>query len=163
MPKNKIAKDRSYPFYSRYNLKDYIIQHDCRSHTTLRERGEPQEYRINNTKRKEIVIYKIDGGVINNDSVHKCDYGVYTEEDILYLIELKGDDLDLALEQIVSTINILLKTASIPVRRLNARIVLSRVRVPSTLYTKEKKLKNILMSYGRGDYIKKCKIIEDTV
>ena len=43
---------------------------------------------------------------------------------------------------IVSTINILLKTASIPVKRLNARIVLSRVRVPSTLYTKEKKLKN---------------------
>ena len=80
------------------------------------------------------------------------------------VVELKGADLDHALDQISSTINILLKQPSVKIERLNARIVLSKVRVPDMLSTKEKQLKQLLQkSYGGGDYKKKCRVLVDTI
>ena len=94
----------------------------------------------------------------------KCDYGIYTEEGWLFLIELKGKDLEHALDQLNNTISILIKRPNIKVKKLNARVVLSRVSVPRLFTSKENRLKQLLYkSYGGGDYKKQCRILEDTL
>jgi len=160
----KIKAQKEWPFYQAYHNGAYILRHDCSKDVTLREPKEKRLYRLLNNSGKEIVVYKIDGGIINNDEVQKCDNGIYTEDNLLILVELKGADLDHALDQISSTINILLKQPSVKIERLNARIVLSKVRVPDMLSTKEKQLKQLLQkSYGGGDYKKKCRVLVDTI
>ena len=147
-----------------YHDATYILRHDCSKEVSLREPGESQTYRFYNKSEKEIVVYKIDGGIISNDGVLKCDHGIYTEDDSLYLIELKGADLNHALDQINSTIDILIKRPSIKVKKLNARIVLSRVSIPRIAASKENKLKQLLhKSYGGGDYKKQSRTLEDTI
>ena len=160
----KIKAQKEWPFYQAYHNVAYILRHDCSKDVPLREPKEKRLYRLLNNSGKEIVVYKIDGGIINNDEVQKCDNGIYTEDNLLILVELKGTDLDHALDQISSAINILLKQPSVKVERLNARIVLSKVRVPDMLSTKEKKLKQLLQkSYGGGDYKKKSQVLVDTI
>ncbi len=160
----KIKPQKDYPFFHAYNDTSYILHHDCRKNVPLREPKEDRTYRLLNNSGKEIVVYKIDGGIVNNNNVPKCDYGIYTENDLLILIELKGENLSHALCQIDSTINILLKQSNIKVKKLNARIVLSRVSVPRISASKENKLKQLLKkSYGGGDYKKQCRILEDTI
>lgn len=160
----KIKAQKEWPFFQAYHDGAYILRHDCSKDIPLREPREKRVYRLLNNSAKEIVVYKIDGGIINNDEVQKCDNGIYTEEDLLILVELKGADLDHALNQISSTIKILLKQPSIKVKKLNARVVLSKVRVPDMLSTKEKQLKQLLQkSYGGGDYKKQSRVLVDTL
>ena len=160
----KIKPDKEWPFYEAYHDISYILRHDCSKNVPLREPKENRTYRLLNNSGKEIIVYKIDGGVINNDDVLKCDYGIYVENDLLILIELKGMDLSHALDQIDSTINVLLKQPNIKVKKLNARIVLSKIGVPRITASKENKLKQLLhKSYGGGDYKKQSRTLEDRI
>ncbi len=160
----KIKAQQEWPFFQAYHDGAYINRHDCSKEVVLREPGENRTYKLHNKTGKEIVVYKIDGGLISNDDVLKCDNGIYTEDNLLFLIELKGADLNHALDQINSTIDILIKRPSIKVKRLNARIVLSRVSVPRITASKENKLKQLLhKSYGGGDYKKQSRTLEDTI
>ncbi len=161
---HKIKSQKKWPFFQAYHDGNSILRHNCSRDIPLREPKENREYRLRNISEKEIVVYKIDGGLINNDEVLKCDNGIYTEDDWLFLIELKGANLEHALDQINSTINILLKRPSIKVKKLNARIVLSRVSVPRISASKENKLKQLLhKSYGGGDYKKQSRVLEDAL
>lgn len=84
--------------------------------------------------------------------------------DWLFLIEIKGADLNHALDQINSTIDILLKRPNKKVKKLNARIVLSKVSIPRISASKENKLKQLLhKSYGGGNYKKQSRLLEDTI
>ena len=160
----KIKPQKEWPFFLAYHDAAYILRHNCSKEVSLYESGESPTYQFHNKSGKEIVVYKIDGGIINNDDVLKCDNGVYTENDSLYLIELKGADLNHALDQINSTIDFLIKRPSIKIKRLNARIVLSRVSIPRITASKENKLKQLLhKSYGGGDYKKQSQVLEDTI
>lgn len=160
----KIKAQKEWSFFQAYHDSAYICRHDCSKEVVLREPGENRTYRLHNKSEKEIVVYKIDGGLINNDDVLKCDNGIYTEDDLLFLIELKGAELNHALDQINSTIDLLIKRPSIKVKRLNARIVLSRVSIPRITASKENKLKQLLhKSYGAGDYKKQSRTMEDTI
>ncbi len=160
----KIKPDKEWPFYEAYHDISYILRHVCSKNVPLREPKENRTYRLLNNSGKEIIVYKIDGGVINNDDVLKCDYGIYVENDLLILIELKGMDLSHALDQIDSTINVLLKKPNIKVKKLNARIVLSKIGVPRITASKENKLKQLLhKSYGGGDYKKQSRVIKETI
>ena len=113
----RIEIDGKWQFYKTYHGKDYIQSHDTRKHVVLKEKREPSEYRMHNNSEKEIVVYRIDGGLIASNEQQKCDYGIYTERDVLSLIELKGGDFIAALEQILKTIENLLIT----IRVLNDR------------------------------------------
>lgn len=160
----KIKPQKEWPFYEAYHNVSYILRHDCSKNVPLREPKENRTYRLLNYLGKEIVVYKIDGGVINNDKVLKCDYGIYTENDLLILIELKGIDLSHALDQIDNTISILLKQPNIKMKKLSVRIVLSKVGVPRISASKENKLKQLLRkSYGGGDYKKQSRVLEETI
>ncbi len=160
----KIKAERKWPFFQAYHDNSYILHHNCRKEVLLRELGEKRTYRLHNMSVKEIVVYRIDGGIIDNDGVLRCDYGIFTEDDVLFLIELKGADLNHALDQINSTIDILLKRSNIRVKKLNVRIVLSKVSVPRIYASKENKLKQLLHKfYGGGDYKKQSRTLEDSI
>ena len=69
-----------------------------------------------------------------------------------------------ALEQILSTIDVLLKKPNISVKQLNARIVLSKNRIPNLLVSKEKKLSRLLkQEYGNGSLLKQTRKLEEKI
>lgn len=160
----KIKVQKEWPFFQAHHDNGYILRHDCSKEVSLREPGENRTYKLHNKFGKEIVVYKVDGGLINDENVLKCDNGIYTENDWLFLIELKGTDLNHALDQINNTIDILLKRPNKKVKKLNARIVLSKVSIPRISASKENKLKQLLhKSYGGGNYKKQSRLLEDTI
>lgn len=165
MMAQRIKAQKEWAFFQAYHDASYILRHDCSKDVPLREKKEKRTYRLHNNSKKEIVVYKVDGGLINDNDVLKCDYGIYTEDEWLFLIELKGKDLGYALDQINSTIDILLKREDIKVKKLNARIVVSKVSVPKIYASKENKLKQLLYKfYGGGDYKKQSqKTLEDSI
>lgn len=160
----KISDSEQWPFYKAYHEKETILRHDCSKDIPLREPREKRLYRLLNKDGKEIVVYKIDEGLIKGNKTKKCDYGIYTENDFLILVELKGADLNQAIDQINETMNILLKSPNVRVKTLKARVVMSKVRVPSIQSTKEKQLKQLLQkSYGGGDFLKKSVCLEEVL
>lgn len=160
----KIKVSEEWPFFQAYHEGETILRHDCSKDIPLREPGEKRLYRLQNRVGKEIVVYKIDEGLIKGNVNIKCDFGIYTEDDHLFLIEMKGSDLNQAIDQITETITILLKRPHIQVKILKARVVMSKVRVPSIQSTKEKQLKQLLKkSYGGGDFVKKCVYFEEAL
>lgn len=147
-------------FCEKYTDNSYIISNDCRKLIPLKDKG-TSTYIGENDNEKRIIVYQIDNGIIKSQSVVKCDYGLYNwDEDIIYLIELKGTDYDQAIEQITSTINLLITQCDI--NSVNARIVLTKVRTPEIGTTKEKKLKILLKKYN-GTLEKKSKVMTEKI
>ncbi|MCR5453523.1 MAG: hypothetical protein K6F33_00855 [Bacteroidales bacterium] len=138
----KIVATDKFPFFKEYCNNLYIVSHDCRSSVSVKEQN--MQYILNNPSKKEIVVYQIDNGLITSKEL-KCDYGVYTESDVLFLIELKSPEREYchALQQIISTIEILIKSKNISVNKLNARIVLRKY--PAIPTAKERKLENYII------------------
>ena len=152
--KVKICINEGYSFYDAYHEERYIVSHDCSSPIVCKDKGQSREYRFVNNDKKEVIKYCIDGGIISEHEISKCDFGIFTEDNQLYLIELKGGDYKHAIEQIDTTIQTLIENRNIKVDRIDARVVLSKVRNPNILTTKEKKLKSKLSRY-KGT-LKKC-------
>ncbi len=142
-PKYEIVADDKHPFFNAYNDCAYISSHDCRSKVVVSE--QQMQYILDNPNGEEIVVYRIDQGIIKGTSV-KCDFGIYTENDILFLVELKNPEREYfhALEQIINTIELLIVSKQISVSKLNARIV-SR-KYPNIPSSKERKLENRLIA-----------------
>lgn len=128
----------------------------------LKEHQEKREYRLENKSGKDIVVYRIDGGLIDDNNVLKCDYGLFTEDNVLYFVELKGADYIHALEQLLSTVSILVVTPQVKVNKLNARVVLSKMNVPEIIPTQEKKLIKLLKCRN-GNLIKHSQVLKEVV
>jgi hypothetical protein len=133
-------------FNEKYKEREYIESEDKRLIISLKDnKGGRSNYRGNNQLKQSIIVYRIDGGIINDEKNQKCDYAIYTNMDSLYFIELKGSDYNQALKQIISTIEKLIKKVSeVEVSRVYARIVLSKGRTPEMRTSLETELKNIL-------------------
>jgi len=152
---NKITDSNDYPFYQ-YHDKKCIEYQGC-GNVSASEND--RKYIIVNKSKKEVVKYKIDGGLINDEEEIKCDYGFYTEDDVLFLVELKGGNYSHAINQIINTIQLLIKNPKIKISKINARIVASRVSKPEMRSSSEKKLKIILDGYHPNkDNLKKQSI-----
>ena len=82
-----------YPFFVQY--QSYIENHGC-SNQSAQENS--RKYLIDNKSKKEIVKYKIDGGLLTDQDALKCDYGFYTEDDFIYFVEHKGSDYSHAID-----------------------------------------------------------------
>lgn len=158
----KIKANDCWPFFTAYNKIGYIKSHDTRKIVVLKDPGESREYRLENESNKELVVYSIDGSLINDNDVKKCDFGIFTEDNELFLIELKGKNLVHAIDQLASTINILLFQPQVRVNKLNVRIVVSKVNAPDILTTKEKAFMHYCRNY-KLNYIKKCKVFTEKV
>lgn len=158
----KINVGEKWPFFSAYHDNQYIRSHDQRKIVVLKEPKESREYRLNNKSVKELVVYQIDGGIVSSNDVLKCDYGVFTEDDVVFFVELKGADYIHALDQMNSTINLLIEKPQIKIAQLNARIVLSRISVPAIVPTQEKILLRKVKNY-KGNFIKQSRVLEEAI
>lgn len=145
-------------FYKKHPDASCIRIDDNRSTVVLKDAREPRKYIAQNIRKKGIVVYQIDGGLLKDATQLKCDYALLTEDNHLYLVELKGSDYPHALEQIIHTIQVLEPEVNL----LNARVVLSKVRVPGLRVTQEVKLQNLLSRY-HGDLKKKAVELEEKI
>lgn len=161
----KIKIEKSWPFFHAYHDCRYIISHDCRKTVLLREKKQKRKYILENKTEKEIIVYKVDDALIRSKAKNKCDYAIYTEDNCLILIELKGQDLDHAAKQIYFTIDTLLKQNNIKPQALHPRIVLSKVSCPRIKPTYEKLLEQFLnKTYGSCEnYKKQCRILKESI
>ena len=107
--------------------------------------GDPlrAKYIADNSNQLFLTVYRVDNGIFNASQVgnRKCDYAIYTATDNLYLIELKGGDYASSIEQLTNTIRQMLTPEVQKPRSVQARVVLSKTKVPAFLETKEKMLK----------------------
>ena len=151
---NKININGNFPFYIYHEKGNDCVCYQGCGNASAEERG--RKYSIENKSKKEIIKYKIDGGLITDDNDIKCDYGFYTEDDLLILVELKGGDYSHAIEQIINTIKLLITIPKIKISSVKARIVVSKIRQPELRSSDEQKLKRILDSFRKdNDNLKK--------
>lgn len=152
---------REFPLYEEYH-DSYIDSHDRRSKVRLKDSGEARVYYLNNDIQKELVVYQIDGGIFDSTEKGniKCDFGIYTEDELLILVELKGGDYKHAIEQLTNTTKSLGLNGSNKIKKLLARTVLSNGRkVPNVTETDLAALKRLIAKYNKGfkkEYIDKA-------
>lgn len=149
-------------FSEKYTNPDYIEFDDDKSCAVFRDKKQPRVYRAHNPARKIIKGYKVDGGIITSSLLEKCDYALYTEDDKIYLIELKGGDYKHAIEQISSSVDILIKNVGVTAKEVNGRVVLSKCKTPSLWANDEKKLIAKLRRLG-GNLDKKVRLLEENI
>ena len=177
-PLHKIVADKTYPFFYAYHDKAYIKYHDKRPIVSLEEKG--IQYVLNNKDNKELVVYTIDidkkilnkhidysifynivGDRVKDKSFTKCDYGIYTEDDIIFLIELKGTDYEHGLEQLLHTIEVLISKNNVSVKKLYTRMVF-KIRPDIRSANARKKEDILIEKYNYNPKLcKQGKIIED--
>lgn len=145
--KKSDEKKELWDFFEHYHDSSYILSHDCKRYVSLKDKGETRKYSLENDLKKDLVVYRVDGGVIQGNNSDKCDFAIYTEDKWLVLVELKGADYNKAIEQIISTIDQLVKNPKVSVNRVFSRIVLSKVRTPELRTSAETTLKNIMSQY----------------
>ena len=88
------------------------------------------EYRFEPKTEKQVTVYQVDNCLLG-EGVKKCDFLLLNFSDNqAYFIELKNGDLGTALEQLVSTLRLLLKRLqkNMPGVKVNCRIVLSNIK-----------------------------------
>lgn len=78
-----------------------------------KEKG--KEFRINNKSQKTICRVHIDGCLIHDNRGKRCDYFFkICETKQCYLVELKGSDIDEAVQQIIHTFDLLNSKLNLP-------------------------------------------------
>lgn len=118
------------------NLDNYSVcsTRSKKAIITFKDKGESRKMTFNNPNKLEVIEIKIDGCLINNENILKYDYMLYIPSGYRYkenYVELKGSNIDHAVEQISSTIKYLWKWASKTVQKQDIRkgYIISR-RVP---------------------------------
>ena len=149
-------------FYEVYTDPGCIESDGQHSIVQASDKGSPCKWKGLNNKKKRVIKYRVDGGIITSMAESKCDYAVYVEGDAIYLIELKGANYNHALEQIDATLDKLIKTPGIETSFVNGRIVLTRGRVPGIKYSKEASLEKKLKKLN-GSLDSKTRIFEEEI
>ena len=123
----------------KHNDPHYTKSQDRRPRISLKDKGESRKYVGENPNGLLLTVYQVDGGIFNSTKAgdKKCDFAIYTESDNLYLIELKGGDYSRSLDQLENTLQQLLTIDIETPQSVQARVVLSKTKIPGTLDTKE--------------------------
>lgn len=118
-----------------------------------------REYRGSNGREATILIYRVDGGLIQQGQ--RCDYAIgVSDNDSVYLIELKGSDLKHAASQISATLDTI--GDRISECTVHGRVILSRVSRPDLRASGVIALERRLAQH-RGSLIKACSILEENI
>lgn len=144
-----------------------LLSDDSRSQLTASENG--RSYRVTNSTKRRLLLYRVDGGVITSGL--RCDYALGMPGDsesvvaseqvsIVNLIELKGTDLKHAAAQILSTLTEL--GSKLDGFTINGRIVLSRVSRPDIRASNVIALERKLATLG-GELRKSSRTMDETV
>ena len=124
-----------------------------------RDTGTKREYRAFNKDSCRVTQYKIDGDIVCDTSI-RCDFLVMNDDRRdAYLIELKGSDIEHALDQLEKTARRFQKELS--GYCIKYRLVCSRVRTQASHSTKYKKFKK--KHDGVNEFICKENQIEEII
>lgn len=105
------------------------------------------KYSLLNPQRREVCKIQLDGCVLNDSSLLKCDYLFLScETSAAFFVELKGSDILHAIDQIEKSIEQIGK--DIAATRINARIVLSKAQTPDMRTPKYLKFKKKIHGLG---------------
>jgi hypothetical protein len=89
---------------------------------------------LSNPSRKKVEIGVVDGCLISNAPIERCDYYFQLSNEYIYYVELKGSDIKKAISQIISTIVTIVEKKSI--NNKIGMVVCSKVPRASTAYQK---------------------------
>ena len=149
-------------FSEAYTEDVYILSSDRRETIKFKEPREKRKYIAENIHKKLVYRYKVDDGIITSKALPKCDFAFYVEDDRVYFIEMKGSDYNHAIDQIDSTITILLERPQLTVASVNARVVLSKARTPDMKTIREKRL-NARLKKMNGTLVKRTSELIETI
>lgn len=145
------------------NLPGY--QSECNKHQKMIvciDSGNPQKYIAQNVNSNVVYKYRIDGDVITNGA--RCDYLVINSSKAhLYYIELKGSDLNYALEQLVTSernVRIRFYKDIGKCKLVSFRVVFNRTPATS-LYSND--VKRFKKKYCNIDLKYKSKVFEEKI
>lgn len=93
-------------------------------------------FRARNPKQKSVCSFQIDGFLIQQGP--RCDYGLWVEDSRVFLIELKGRDVDHACLQLESTYDYFITHFAEENFEYKPRIVASKVRSAPALNSRKK-------------------------
>lgn len=96
-----------------------------------------------NPNAKEILGFKVDKGLINDDN-DRCDFSLIVQNDVCFLIELKGREVSHAAEQILFTRDVFEKKYGI--NKFVARIVCSKAKTAELNTNVYKKMDRLMKS-----------------
>lgn len=86
---------KSHPDCAHYKIDKEIVLKENRSKITFL-----------NPHQEQILVVRIDGCMVKDERL-RCDYGLVPWEGVEIYVELKGSDIDHAIKQLESSINIL--------------------------------------------------------
>jgi hypothetical protein len=137
----------------------FEFQHENRKIVPFKDNDHSTEYRYINQISNHLAKYRVDGGLISDGK--KCDFLLLNcEKKQSFFIELKGSDINHAIDQIDRSIEALKN--HLPNFAFFARIVVTRVNTIDLKNTKflrlEKKVKSL-----KGDLMKRSGLLEETV
>lgn len=157
---------KTYAFYEEYHDDYYVDYHDKRQIVMLKDKREERKYYLYNDINKELVKYDIDGKLLKSqeEGAKKCDFGIYTEDELLILVELKGADYEKAVCQILNTTRELgITKGSKKIKKLLARVVLSKgLNVPGLRSSELTQLTQLLKQFN-GNILAKSRVLEETL
>lgn len=148
---------------------DYFVC-DRRRTVSLQEKG--KRYEAINVDSKQIAQYHTDDPDRKTES-KRCDYAIYIFEkdqngkikadDRLIFIELKGSDVDRAIEQINSSLEERVINGRVNISKVDALVITSKTPSPKYHSSKKVALRNKLNQYGKGCFIVKTRTFSENV
>lgn len=136
----------------------YDFRHEIRKIISVSDKKSSTTYRYINKSGNNTALYRVDGGLIVDDQ--KCDYLLLNcEKASAFFIEIKGSDVEKAIEQIIASINAL--RTSLKSRIINARIVPTRVNTTQLNSSKYQRLKKLVSQYN-GNLKIQTRLMEET-
>lgn len=149
-----------------YDIHTNYSYRDRRGTVSLKENT--RNYIAKNPNEKEVLLYRTDSGEENN---RRCDYALYImdsenesqDEDRLILIELKGKDIERGISQITQTLEEYITRKNIGIKRVDARMVVSRSPNPRLYASYEKRLNLKLKKKGNGRLCIQTRKFEETI
>ncbi|NVZ07749.1 hypothetical protein HW932_00560 [Allochromatium humboldtianum] len=135
-----------------------VLSDDRRKVPQFSENG--MIYKALNDGKKRVIRYQIDSNAMSSDT-KRCDNALeVVENDFVFFVELKGEDIKKAASQIHSTINHF--ATDLCGKILFGRIVCSRVPRPDIQSTQLVALKKKLAASG-GNLLKGSRKIEEKI
>ena len=119
-----------------------------RKNLAVRENG--QIYSVSFMSEKQSAVYSVDGGIIKDKTIQKCDKLILVEAENCQIteifVELKGEDIRHAISQVEATVNNALFSDSSVIRR-HARIIGRRIPRNTGNSITEKAKKRFISKY----------------
>jgi hypothetical protein len=118
---------------------------DRRSVVSLKDpKGGPSNYIAKNPNQRNLELISVDECCFSGSA---CDFLMLVEDKAVYLIELKGSDVEKAIKQIESTLNTL--SDKLKHKTIYVRIVPRKVPVPNIVRTDVERLRRRLEDRDR--------------